>query len=383
MGIISLRRSVSDFGTGADLFRSSLSKAGVRVDYSTVSSLSTAWRCATLIADTIYSMPIDELRRRDGIPVEVQPRSQIVDSPHPVLTAAEWRYQATISLAFWGNAYGVAATEKGSIVGVEWVNPDRISVITDTSGISYLLNGQRIPDDQVVHLRRYPQPGTVVGLSPLERQKETFGLAAAGRNFAAQFFSDAPHPSGLLTTESAIDEQQAKIAKNRFLSAIKGREPVTLGGTWKYTPLKTTSPQDADLAHLVDQMNVAVCQAFGVAPEMVGVATSGSSITYANREQRSLDFLTFTLQPWLKLWEEWLTANIPGPRYVKFNPGSLLRTDIITRYRAHDMAIRMGMKSVNEVRALEDLEPVDDPLRDDPLWPPYRSNPTDLEQERI
>jgi HK97 family phage portal protein len=106
-----------------------------------------------------------------------------------------------------------------------------------------------------------------------------------------------------------------------------------------------------------------IARYFGVQPELIG-ADSGNSLTYANVEQRALDFLTFGLRPWLVRLETAISALLSSTTTVKFNAAALVRTDLLTRYQAHESAIRAGWKLRSEVRELEDLPPIagiDDP----------------------
>jgi HK97 family phage portal protein len=100
-----------------------------------------------------------------------------------------------------------------------------------------------------------------------------------------------------------------------------------------------------------------VARYFNVQPELIG-GESGGSLTYANVEQRALDFLQFTLRPWLVRLEVALSALLSSTTSVKFNAAGLVRTDLLTRYQAHESAIRAGWKLRSEVRELEDLPPI-------------------------
>jgi phage portal protein BeeE len=99
-----------------------------------------------------------------------------------------------------------------------------------------------------------------------------------------------------------------------------------------------------------------VARYFGVQPELIG-GESGGSLTYANVEQRALDFLQFGLAPWLVRMETAISGLLSSTTTVKFNAGALVRTDLLTRYQAHESAIRAGWKLRSEVRELEDLPP--------------------------
>jgi phage portal protein BeeE len=100
-------------------------------------------------------------------------------------------------------------------------------------------------------------------------------------------------------------------------------------------------------------------------------------VTYANVEARSLDMLTYSVAPWLVRIERSITRLRPRPRYVKFNPDALVRVDLATRYKAHDMAIRGGWASRDERRELEDLPPIPDGSGQEFLWPPYATSLTE------
>jgi HK97 family phage portal protein len=100
-----------------------------------------------------------------------------------------------------------------------------------------------------------------------------------------------------------------------------------------------------------------IARYFGVQPELIG-GESGGSLTYANVEQRALDFLQFCLRPWIVRTELALSALLSSTTSVKFNAAGLVRTDLLTCYQAHESAIRAGWKLRSEVRELEDLAPV-------------------------
>ena len=101
-----------------------------------------------------------------------------------------------------------------------------------------------------------------------------------------------------------------------------------------------------------------VARIYGVFPEMIGGATSGSNVTYANREQRAADFLTFGLSPYLVALEDGLSMLVPRPQRVRFNLDSVLRSDLKTRYEAHAIGIESGFLTVDEVRQIEDRPPL-------------------------
>ena len=182
----------------------------------------------------------------------------------------------------------------------------------------------------------------------------------AAEKFAAQFFGDGAIPTGLITTDRVITTDQASDLKERWAALYErpwGRRRIAvLGGDAKFQPI-TIPPEESQFLQ-TSRANVAtVARYFRVQPELIG-GESGGSLTYANVEQRALDFLQFGLAPWLVRMETAISALLSSTTHVKFNAGALVRTDLLTRYQAHESAIRAGWKLRSEVRELEDLAPV-------------------------
>jgi phage head maturation protease len=118
-----------------------------------------------------------------------------------------------------------------------------------------------------------------------------------------------------------------------------------------------SSPEQAQFLGTTRANVATIARYYRVPPERIG-GESGGSLTYANVEQRALDFLTFCLRRWIVTMETALSALRSSTTTVKFNAAALVRTDLLTRYQAHESAIRAGWKLRSEVRELEDLPPI-------------------------
>lgn len=358
--------------------------ANKTVNATTAMGVAALWRCMTLIADTVSALPVDVYRKQAGVRIPIEPEPGLVRRPSLLFTRREWVFQAVTSAVLWGNVYGLELTAdtRGWPLVVEVVNPSKVTVtqVSSLRPAEYLIDGQKVDPALVHHLRRYPGPGSVVGICPLDTHRELIGTAIAARDYAAQWFGDGAHPSGLLTTDKDLDDPEGtktKAVKERFLASVRGRQPVAMGGGWKYKAFQS-SPSDSELVDTWNRIGVEVAQALGVPAEMVGFAAGGSSVTYANRDQRALDFLVYTMTPWLTMFEDWWTDNRPEGEFARFNVNALLRTDLATRFNAHQVAIRNGWASRNEIRALEDQPPIEG--GDEYLWPPYRAFPLDSDK---
>ncbi|RMH69951.1 MAG: phage portal protein [Actinomyces sp.] len=358
--------------------------SGERVSFEAAVGLSAVSRAVSLLADLASTLPVDVFRRvPNARPVPVDPPPQLVANPSSVVSQRVWRAQLMVSWLLWGNAYGLVLTRDaaGWPTTVEWLDPTTVRVV-ETSTLKppvFEVSGRRVGPDELLHLPgKHVRPGSSVGLAPLERHKETFGLALAARNFGARWFGDGAHPSAVLSTDQVINEEQASAMKRRFMAAMKRkREPAVLGAGVSYTPIQVPANESQFLETQEAVVND-IARAFDLPVEVLGGSARGSSVTYANREQRSLDLLAFSVDPWLVLLEEAWTSNLPRPQFVRVNRSALLRTDATARVKVHESALRAGWRTVNEVRALEDLPPVPD--GDRTLWPPFAATVDQTDQ---
>jgi HK97 family phage portal protein len=217
-------------------------------------------------------------------------------------------------------------------------------------------------------------PGGIVGISVVNAARNAIGVGLAAERYGAQWFADGAHPSSVLKSEKdRISEEDAKIVKHRFLASIRGREPVVLGMGLDYQPVQY-DPDKSQLHQTQKFVVEEIARFFRVPPEAIGAGVSGSSITYANREQRAIDFIQFCLRPWVVRLEEPWSSLLPRGQYVRFDFDDLLRTDLYMRSHAHLLGVRGGWLSPDDVRADDHMPPLPDGKGQNYLWPPYAIN---------
>jgi HK97 family phage portal protein len=208
-----------------------------------------------------------------------------------------------------------------------------------------------------------------MGLSPIGQHATTVGTGMAALNFGAQWFLDGAHPSGMMTNDllDEIDDTQAQTMKARFLAAIRGtREPVVLSKGWHYQQLQI-NPNESQFLETQEYTSAECARVFGPGmPELLGYKV-GNSMTYANIEQRAIDLLMFSVDPWFDRFERAISDLLPQPRHVIFDRESLQRTDTKTRYEAFQLALRNGFMVINDVNRKIGQPPV--PWGDEPYLP--------------
>lgn len=281
---------------------------------------------------------------------------------------SDWIRQAVHSTMLRGNLFGIVLDRDprtGQPRQLVLGNPDATSCYRDSSDgqLHWTIQGQTYIGDEVWHRRVFPVPGQAFGASPITRHAMTIGLALSSENFGARWFADGAHPSAILSNTSPLDEAQATTAKRRFMSALRGRrEPAVLGAGWSYQQVQI-APGESQFLETQKYTAAECCRIFGPAfAEVLGYETGGS-MTYSNREQRTLDMLTYAADPWLVRVERWLSSLLPQPQYVRFNRGALLRTDLLSRFKAYNIGIVSKFLTPDEARDNEDWQPLTDAQR--------------------
>jgi HK97 family phage portal protein len=128
------------------------------------------------------------------------------------------------------------------------------------------------------------------------------------------------------------------------------------GKDWTYNAI-SVPPEEAQFVETMKLTTNTVASVYGIPPEMIG-GESGSSMTYANVEQQQINFVMFTLRPWLVLLETAFSALLPDRQYVKFNSDALIRADLKTRWEVNQIRVDMGAANIDEIRAQEDEPPL-------------------------
>jgi HK97 family phage portal protein len=331
--------------------------AAVAVNPTTAMQHSAVWACVDLIGSAISTLPLYAYRRGELDPLPDLP--PILRQPSATMDTLDFVYATLQSLLVRGNAYGLIVDRAGAGLlpaQVELLDPNRVQV-TANGAIEYRIDGHLVDPASIWHVKAFTTAGNVVGLSPIAHASQAVGLGVAAERYAAKFFGESAIPSGVLTSDQDIKQDRADQLKARWRERHAGNRDIAVLGNGARFQAVTVPPEEAQFLETTRANVATVARSFRMQPEMIA-SESGGSLTYANVEQRALDFLTFTLRPWLVRLETALSALLSSTTTVKFNAAALVRTDLLTRYQAHESAIRAGWKLRGEVRELEDLAPI-------------------------
>lgn len=349
--------------------------AGVVVDDRASLQLLTVYGCVRLITDSIATLPVDVYRKVGNAKIEVA-RPVWLDNPTTSLDFTAWCTQVLSSLLLHGNAYIlVTRNASGAIVELVPLDPAKVTVRRENGRLVYLVHGMPIPGE-IVHIPGLMLAGMDVGLSPVEYARQSIGLGLATTRYGAEFFTGEGNMPGVIEMPGRAQPETLKgIAeqwRKRRREGGRGLPGVLQeGATWK--PTGVTNEQMQFLQTRKYTSAEIAAQMFMIDPSELGIGVDGTSLTYANLEQRNTRFVRVSLLPWIIRIEKALSDLMMRPRYAKFNVDGLLRSDLPTRYAAYSTGIASGFMTPNEARALEDMQPlpdddandVDDPDDDD------------------
>lgn len=351
-------------------------RSGEPVTDSTALAHPAVWQCVDLISELVSTLPVHEYRAVDGRLAKVATAPPLLEDPAGDGYGFEvWARQGLASWLLRGNVFGWVERvgSDGWPVQVPLLHPDEMTARRQRNGgpVEWYRENQRVerwPEGPLWHVPAYMVPGSPVGLSPISYAAETIGLGLAAMRYDAEWFSGGGLPLGTFETEQPLTDDQAKSIKGRVTESLSERGVMVLGFGNKFNALQV-SPQDSQFLETIKANADDVAKFFFRRPP-----GEGGNVTYANVEARSLDLLTYTLTGWMVRFEKALTRLRPRPRVVKFNPDAIVRVDLLTRYRAHDIAIRSGLNSRDERRELENQAPIPDGTGDEFLWPPYATS---------
>jgi HK97 family phage portal protein len=317
-------------------------------------TLAPVWSAVGLLANTISSLPLQTFRNSsDGTPVRMTDPA-LVRAPDTSMIQARWVHAVMVSLLLRGNAYGRITLRDTALRPTQMmlINPDLLDVKQDedTGVVTYKVKKtqREIPRDDIWHLPGLTMPGAAVGLSPISYAAATMGIELGARQFAAEFFAGGGIPKAVLESDMPVDQAQAKTLKERLMGAFRAREPIVLGAGVRYTPI-SVKPEESQFLATQQATATDIARFFWIPADMID-APSGKSMTYANREQRSLDFLVYSVAHWLKRIEDSISLLLPQPQFAKFDVQELLRTDVETQAKVDLQYLAGKVLAPSEIR---------------------------------
>ncbi len=345
--------------------------SGVNVDEMSAMQTSAVYACVRVLSETIASLPFSLYKRevKASIKAEEHPLHSVLhDMANPEMTSFSFREIMMTSLLLWGNAYARIIKDKAGHVKELWyLKPQNMQVERDsrTKKIVYTYtddDGRTITykTEQIFHIVGLSFDG-VKGKSPIEQAKEAVGLALATEEFGARFFGNGARPGGVLEHPGIVkDPDKLRESWNKVHQGSRNSNKIAvLEEGMKYHEIGLSPEASQFLQTRKYQLNE-ICRIFRVPPHMVGDLERS---TFSNIEHQSIEFVTHTIRPWMVRWEQAVFKSLLNETertlyYAYFNVDGLLRGDFATRMQGYATARQNGWMSINEIRELENMNPI-------------------------
>lgn len=349
--------------------------AGVYVNSDSAMRSSAVWACVNLLARSVATLPCIVYRRLADGGKERAPDHPLYDllhdEPNEDSSSADWYMRGQTALCLRGNCYSAIQTAgSGRVVSLTDIHPSRVRVRRTSAGrkvYDVTLNDGKVDtvaQSEILHPKGLSLDG-LIGLNPIEQMRLAVGLAISAEEFGAALFANSSRPSGLLKAKNGLsDEARTRLAAQWATLNGGGNRSGTAvleeGMEWEQI---TINPQDAQFLETRKFQKADIANIFFVEPSMIGAST-GDSQTYANIEQRMIAHVTNALRPWLVIWERELnrklfSASDRKKYFIEFNVDALLRGDSTSRANFFEKACGGPWMKVNEVRAIDNMNPVD------------------------
>lgn len=348
--------------------------AGITVNSETAMALPIVYTCVSLLSRTVASLPLILYRRLERGKERATDHALyrvLRDLPNPEMTAYDLHACLMSHLALWGNAYcEIVRNGNGDVIELWPIAPQRVSWKRLAPGkllYEIEVDGTRVPlrGDQVMHLRTLSADGKK-GYSFISQAREEISLGIAAREYGSRFFGQDGRPGGVLTHPGSLSQDALDRLRSSWEAAHSGltnsHRVAILEEAMTFTPT-TLPPEDMMFLQTRDFTRKEIAGWFHIPPHMVG-DTERSTSWGTGIESQAQGFLTFTLVPWLTSWQQEINRSLLTPieretYFAEYLTNALLKVDTQARYEAYAKGRNWGWLSVNDVREIENLNPIE------------------------
>ena len=341
------------------------SEAGVNVTTKKSFEIVAFFSAVSLISDTISTLPCGAYLRIGATRRPLNPRPMWLDQPDIDLsTRAAFFQQVFSALLVHGNSYTrVFRDAQGQIVNLVNLDPEKMEVERSKVGrkvFKYQDEGRLLTTDDVIHIVDLIMPSELKGMSRVETLKQSLGLNIALSDYASRFFGTGASASGVIEFPGNLTSEQAKQLADGFDARHRnGSRRAHKTGVLSAGAKFVATQLDPETSQALESRKFAVeeiARAFNVPLHLLGVPGTAS---YASVEQNNLQFVSMTLRPLAEKVEAAFSRLLPGDAFIKFQFGDLLRADLAARIASYSVGAQAGFYSTNDIRRLEDMEPVE------------------------
>jgi len=356
----------TNFWSNVQSFFFGSTSSGKTVNERTALQTTAVYACVRILSETIASLPLHTYRYTENGKEKATDHDLyyiLHSEPNPEMTSFVFRETLMGHLLLWGNAYAqIIRDGRGKVMALYPLMPDRVEAQrTEKGDLFYLYQkeGQQYPlrSDEVLHIPGLGFDG-VVGHSPIAMAKNAIGMAIATEEYGAKFFANGANPGGVLEHPGIVkDPARVRDSWNAvYQGSSNAHRVAVLEEGMKFQSIGIPPEQAQFIATRKFQINE-IARIFRIPPHMIGDLEKSS---FSNIEQQSLEFVMYTLDPWVTRWEQAIqrvlfSENEKKQYFVKFNVNGLLRGDYQSRMQGYAVGRQNGFLSTNDIRDLENM----------------------------
>ena len=375
------RDKPKDYYIGTDFrFLFGPSTSGKNVNEFTAMQTTAVYACVRILSETLAALPLQLYRYTPGGKERVydHPLYHLLhDEPNPEMTSFIFRETLMSHLLIWGNAYAQIIRDRlGRVQGLYPLRPDKMTVCRDENGQIYYLYTKtsdenpaikpygQVPlrKDEVLHIPGLGFDG-LVGYSPIAMARNAVGMTMACEEYGASFFANGASPSGVLEHPGVLkDPAKVRDSWNAvYRGSANAHKVAVLEEGMKYQQIGIP-PEEAQFLETRKFQLDEIARLYRIPPHMIGDLEKSS---FNNIEQQSMEFVKYTLDPWVIRWEQAMQKALFLPEekkqyFLKFNVNGLMRGDYESRMTGYSIGRQNGWLSANDIREMEDMNPVPD-----------------------
>nr|DAV96367.1 MAG TPA: Portal [Caudoviricetes sp.] len=355
--------------------------SGKPVNERTAMQTTAVYACVRILAEAVASLPLHVYEYQDDGGkklVHDHPLYYLLhDEPNPEMTSFVFRETLMSHLLIWGNAYAqIIRDGAGRVLGLYPLLPDKMEVQRDDKGNIYYVYSRnsdenpmfkeygniKLKAEDVFHIPGLGFDG-LIGYSPIAMAKNAVGMTLACEEYGASFFANGANPGGVLEHPGVLkDPSKVRESWNSVYRGVSNAHKIAvLEEGMKYQQIGIPPEEAQFLETRKFQINE-IARLYRIPPHMVGDLDKSS---FSNIEQQSLEFVKYTLDPWVIRWEQSLQRSLllPGEKgkyFIKLNVDGLLRGDYQSRMNGYAVGRQNGWFSANDIREMENMNPIPD-----------------------
>lgn len=355
--------------------------SGKPVNERTAMQTTAVYACVRILAEAVASLPLHVYEYQDDGGkklVHDHPLYYLLhDEPNPEMTSFVFRETLMSHLLIWGNAYAqIIRDGAGRVLGLYPLLPDKMDVQRDDRGNIYYVYSRnsdenpmfkeygniKLKAEDVLHIPGLGFDG-LIGYSPIAMAKNAVGMTLACEEYGASFFANGANPGGVLEHPGVLkDPSKVRESWNSVYRGVNNAHKIAvLEEGMKYQQIGIPPEEAQFLETRKFQINE-IARLYRIPPHMVGDLDKSS---FSNIEQQSLEFVKYTLDPWVIRWEQSLQRSLllPGEKgkyFIKLNVDGLLRGDYQSRMNGYAVGRQNGWFSANDIREMENMNPIPD-----------------------